>query len=580
MRLLSTSTLTFTDFSPNLIPKYAILSHTWGEDEILYDDIVQGKTQKKSIDKVLGACAIARADRHEFIWIDNCCIDKRSSAELSETINSMHQWYLNAEVCYAYLSDVDDEVPTERSFQNSRWFTRGWTLQELIAPENLIFYCKHWTKLGEKGALTELLSQITSIDEEILAGTRALSSVSVAKRMSWAALRQTTRPEDRAYSLMGLFSVTMPMLYGEGGEKAFERLQEEIMKESDDHSLFAWVDRDASPTAYHGMLAKSPSLFAHSNMFLQYQDWESRLPYSMTNRGLQMDLPLTLSGNGDSDVYVAVLDCPVPPHYNDHEFLAIYLKKISTADDQYARIKVGQFGQVSERGIKQRIYIRQTPLTDVLHGVYPQHVLQLRQLHTVPESVEYRLLQILSSDNTSGPPRPLASSLAGSWVPLRYARTFKITKSKAELIAVVILGREDGERVAILLGSAPGFHVGFIAISLGDIGEVGEQKAWFSDQFENFKPSASGSTILLKYHDISVDFKPRLYSNTKYYMVDIKIVAKLKPESLFPWRLTADKTEINSPLSSQAPGDNKANQNPGWKKAMKKTRSLLRMQYS
>lgn len=165
--------------------------------------------------------------------------------------------------------------------------------------------------------------------------------------MSWAAHRETTRPEGIAYCLMGVFSVNMPMLYGEGAEKAFLRLQEEIMKQSDDHTIFAWVDRDASWLSLRGLLATSPSMFAGCHDILAYQDWAPRQPYSMTNRGLRIELPIIRRGE---DEYVAALDCPSPPQYEDTSFLAIFLRRLSTVDEQYARVSKWTGWQKSMNG--------------------------------------------------------------------------------------------------------------------------------------------------------------------------------------------------------------------------------------
>jgi hypothetical protein len=175
--------------------------------------------------------------RH-FLTYTSCCIDKTSSAELSEAINSMFRWYSRSKVCYAYLTDVsydgfDDSLP------KSRWFTRGWTLQELLAPSSVVFYSAEWTRIGDSEVLISVLRNVTRIDEGILSRTKSLDWVSVAEKMSWAATRETTRVEDMAYCLLGIFDINMPLLYGEGG-RAFQRLQEEILRNSQDQSLFAW----------------------------------------------------------------------------------------------------------------------------------------------------------------------------------------------------------------------------------------------------------------------------------------------------------------------------------------------------
>ncbi|OSD00397.1 hypothetical protein PYCCODRAFT_1479280 [Trametes coccinea BRFM310] len=186
----------------------------------------------------------AEAHGFKLLWIDTCCINKASSTELSEAINSMFAWYARATVCYAYyLHDVDDAKPAEgSSFAQSAWFTRGWTLQELIAPINVIFLSRSWTPVASKHTVAKLLQEITGIDAGVLRGPRRLQDVSVARRMGWAATRRTTRLEGRAYCLMGIFDVKMPTIYGEGAE-AFIRLQEETIKRTADLSILAWGPR-------------------------------------------------------------------------------------------------------------------------------------------------------------------------------------------------------------------------------------------------------------------------------------------------------------------------------------------------
>ncbi|KAI1347725.1 HET-domain-containing protein [Xylaria sp. FL0043] len=188
--------------------------------------------------KILKTCLQARKDGLNYLWVDTNCIDKTSSAELSEAINSMYSWYYSSSICYAYLSDV--QITDLNSFRQSRWFRRGWTLQELLAPRTVRFYSSDWTPIGTKNHLASLLANITRVDEKYLLYAEDIRSASVAQRMAAVADRTTTRPEDIAYCLLGLFNVNMPLLYGEGA-MAFVRLQEEIMRVSDDHSLFAWT---------------------------------------------------------------------------------------------------------------------------------------------------------------------------------------------------------------------------------------------------------------------------------------------------------------------------------------------------
>ncbi|KAH8890725.1 HET-domain-containing protein, partial [Thozetella sp. PMI_491] len=281
MRLLHAGTRTLHEFEGS-IPEYAILSHTWGADEIKFDDILREPSRSQWSNKIDGCCGVALRHKVEYVWIDTCCINKSSSTELSEAINSMYNWYRGAKVCLVYLADVpSDEDPGDENsrFRSSRWFTRGWTLQEMLAPPLLIFYTGDWVLIGEvlrgpdcaldgfdieegefgqerRDGLSWLISGITQIPKIYVLG-EPLANASVAQRMSWAARRETTRLEDQAYCLLGIFSINMPLLYGEG-RRAFQRLQEEIMKEQHDHTLFTW----AWPTdAFGGCLAQSPSNF-------------------------------------------------------------------------------------------------------------------------------------------------------------------------------------------------------------------------------------------------------------------------------------------------------------------------------
>ncbi|KAH9848555.1 heterokaryon incompatibility protein-domain-containing protein [Lenzites betulinus] len=286
---------------------YAILSHTWRSEqeggEQTFDDIVKLQalcpiTTRNSWkvgppppvneaffshpalhSKIKRACEVARKTGFRLIWIDSCCIDKRSSAELSEAINSMYALYRDADVCYVYLADVrsgTDPRAKYSDFRKSRWHKRGWTLQELVAPAYVVFFTRDWTFLGTKTGLASTLEKITRIDAEILLGLKPIKDASVAKRMSWAARRETTREEDRAYSLLGIFGVHMSPIYGEG-TNAFLRLQEEIIKHHPDQSIFAWgwnrtllaLDKlaDTPPTPWNVcsscLLAASPDAFEH-----------------------------------------------------------------------------------------------------------------------------------------------------------------------------------------------------------------------------------------------------------------------------------------------------------------------------
>ena len=237
MRLLNTETKTLKEFDKPPFT-YAILSHRWLQEEVTLQDMTrEGVEKMKGYAKLTAACDVARDLGFSYLWMDTCCIDKTSSSELSETINSMYFWYVHASICITYLDDINQNNWRYR-LTWSKWFTRGWTLQELIAPPELLFFDKDWNLFGRKSSMATTLAAITGIDVDVLL-TRNMDGISIATKMSWAAERKTTRPEDRAYSLMGIFDVNMPTIYGEG-DKAFLRLQEEIMKKSNDQSIFAW----------------------------------------------------------------------------------------------------------------------------------------------------------------------------------------------------------------------------------------------------------------------------------------------------------------------------------------------------
>lgn len=326
MRLISTDTenglrlVLFND--PSSIPPYAILSHRWGNDEVLYEHIIaEGTKEESRFDKMKRCCEKARSDGYAYVWIDTCCIDQKSSAELSESINSMYLWYQLAAVCYAYLHDVpthDSPRDEDSFFRKSEWFTRGWTLQELIAPKDIVFLSRSWDEIGTKTELADTINAITRVDKTVLCGEVKPADVCVAKKMSWAANRRTTKTEDRAYSLLGLFGVNMTTIYGEG-ERAFIRLQHEIIRQSSDHSIFAWdwsIPRDTQAiTPSCGLLAPSPDHFYNpfdivtTPFSLYAKKWKmetSVAEYQVTNAGIRITLPLIDMSWG---LYFAPLAC-------------------------------------------------------------------------------------------------------------------------------------------------------------------------------------------------------------------------------------------------------------------------------
>lgn len=406
------------------IPKYAILSHTWGDGEVTYEHVRaptaferavssnsngvnyenirdQNVRECKAYSKVVGAMRQAASDRHEYIWIDTCCIDKSSSAELSEAINSMYAWYQKTEICYAVLHFVPgpDAADFEAKFKESRWFTRGWTLQELLAPKQVVFFGRlplgSWVMLGDRQSLQSLIASTTRIPTKFLADPEELSDANIAQKMSWAAGRETTREEDIAYCLLGLLSVNMPLLYGEGS-RAFMRLQEELMKVSDDQTIFAWMHdpardyqeygfeqrigkgslRDSErrefqiegpepeTTIYwvdssHGLLADSPKAFLGSGQVTTWSTVSKKeMPYHMTNRGLSISLHLKpMSQHPYEEYYLADIGCCLrgPDHYDNPDGMLpiwIYLKRRSTPSvHQFARMRCEKLALTAEEDV-------------------------------------------------------------------------------------------------------------------------------------------------------------------------------------------------------------------------------------
>ncbi|KAF2973110.1 hypothetical protein GQX73_g481 [Xylaria multiplex] len=288
MRLLHSITLCVEEFTAATVPPYAILSHTWGHDEASLAEWTSRftrlkRSRKAGFAKIFSTCKRARQDGLSYVWVDTVCIDKSSSAELSEAINSMFAWYQNARICYVFLEDVPSDLPHQIGmldvFKGSRWFTRGWTLQELLAPDHVLFFSRDWDELGTKKGLASAIALATGIDH--------LCLYSIAQRMSWAANRSTTREEDLAYSLLGIFDINMPLLYGEG-RKAFRRLQEEIIKASDDHSILTFDPT----TSQDSLLADHPKLFRNLGQIQPRLDSRLTPPFHLTNAGLSLSTPL------------------------------------------------------------------------------------------------------------------------------------------------------------------------------------------------------------------------------------------------------------------------------------------------
>ncbi|KAI0203368.1 heterokaryon incompatibility protein-domain-containing protein [Astrocystis sublimbata] len=332
MRLLNVTTFDTEEFFHNSIPKYTILSHTWGDDkdEIKYHDIKAGRIKDAASrpTKLARCCEQTRKDGYQYTWIDTCCIDQTNSVELGEAINSMFRWYANAAVCYAYLSDVPANVSardTNSAMESSRWFTRGWTLQELLAPREIHFYNSAWSYMGMRSDLSTTIQQITRISRPFLIGMAHIHEASVAQRMSWASNIITKREEDMAYCLLGLFELTMPMIYGEGGEQAFARLQEMIIKHINDDSILVWGINPKtlmSATGKHDqtlrILASRPADFAKCHHVVSRSHHQSPLDISGGRLRARLALHKTSSGNT-----YGLLNCG--PDYDTNQILEVPL---------------------------------------------------------------------------------------------------------------------------------------------------------------------------------------------------------------------------------------------------------------
>ncbi|RBR17595.1 hypothetical protein FVER53590_25089 [Fusarium verticillioides] len=460
MRLINVETLELESFTGEYggsIPTYAILSHVWTSEEVSLQQM-SGLSplpeESKGYRKIVDFCAKAKTEGFEYGWIDTCCIDKTSSAELSEAINSMFQWYRKSAACYVYLNDVgsaENPRSSDSRFRKSRWFTRGWTLQELLAPHEVIFLAEDWREIGTKASLSATISDITKIDVATLA-KQSWPHVSVAGIMSWASMRQTTRLEDQAYSLMGLFDVNMPLIYGEG-PKAFYRLQVEIMKATNDDSLFAWSTEPLEDCGYSpnegastrgfrflGLLAPSPACFRDSHNIKAPRDISrSRVPqYDLIKQDINLSavvvrlcsLPADPKQLGDIDrvdvvgtlrfsnnvravdhglvitparrdakgikimCLVAVLRC-----WNKDGYIGIPIKRL--ASGAYQRV---------ENGTRCRWFkVRLMPLRLTLKS----------EEEKAPDEMDYTLRQFDSESREKGPPAdPPENILVRAYVPL------------------------------------------------------------------------------------------------------------------------------------------------------------------
>lgn len=386
-RLIDTTTHMLKTFDSVPIPEYAILSHTWSHgNEISYQEMIAIRLQsdhpakqKSGYAKILKACEVSKNAGHQYIWIDTCCIDQSSSSDQSEAINSMFRWYQNAKVCFAHLEDLPPRCNLDESMPRCKWFTRGWCLQELIAPRDVVFYDRTWVAVGSKleADVRCIVSRISTIKENVLADPSLLPMMSVAQKMAWAAYRETTKVEDKAYCLLGIFGVNMPLIYGEG-QKAFIRLQKEIINESNDLSIFAWghpqtttsqrqdvaessltrIDLRGAGSERSGgesndsnlpdqavlssLFAESPRDYAScSNLVLQSGIARRNIAFSMTNNGLFLSR-MKLRVDFENGCYLLPLPCYDTESLRVRMYLA--LKKVGP--DVFVRLRRYQWDTI------------------------------------------------------------------------------------------------------------------------------------------------------------------------------------------------------------------------------------------
>lgn len=357
MRLINTTTLELKEFHGPKIPPYAILSHVWSPgQEVTYEEYITSSAQERSgYRKVFELCRLCREGfdlRHlqslvvtesnrsifahtqqlltddwlqafegvqtaiHWAWIDTCCIDQSSSSELSEAIKSMFKWYKNAAVCLVFMPDVDGSNSItqgyapfhEAHFLSSRWFTRGWTLQELIAPSSIVFYNSDFSPIGNanktvihspeewiatSGSLHNLIHRATGIDKDVLhdALHDIVNDICIAKRMSWASKRETTKPEDIAYCLIGIFRVNLTLEYGEGAVVAFSRLQRALISRTTDECIY--LGFPSTSGVRYGLLSRNPSDFQQCQNVKKCTLetlFSSRATFAMGPRGGEMSL--------------------------------------------------------------------------------------------------------------------------------------------------------------------------------------------------------------------------------------------------------------------------------------------------
>jgi hypothetical protein len=581
MWLLNTDTIELTQFLDDRIaPCYAILSHTWEIEEVTLQEIQVAPrplhiTEKAGFKKVLSCCAQAATDGFEWVWIDTCCIDKTNSAELSEAINSMFRWYGNAIVCYAYLADVeigDNPEHEDSQFQKSRWFTRGWTLQELLAPRSMVFYNRDWEDIGTKKSLEQTILSVTKIEGSYTGDTNHLSgyvsdylpdmvqlrNVSVAQKMFWASRRETTRVEDIAYCLLGLFGISMPLIYGEG-INAFKRLQLEIMKSSEDQSIFCWWQSNARTGS---PLASSPMDFQLSNHITCGTNTNS--DFSMTNRGLKINLPLI---NVD-DTPIALLNC----YYGGARTqLGIRLQKIENGEsNDYSRVTRGE-RESFKTGfeiLNSSIYIREFKTYQSEFSVDPSIILGFRHHHEFVPIYKNEHCEECSSTSNFEHERQLSSRKLTNYVYATHVIFDKAWTTSPIMVMFEELPEQgsevmqwtstSGEHFAVSVGFPGGMCWLDLLIPISDDDKNYASKSRWrrgpakdgSDRREGLLPSSCSVKIAVR--TVVNDKEPGL-------LLDIKSEKKFTPVLMgnaccWPVGYGDHQLEIKRQLSKESPG--------------------------
>ncbi|KAI1746644.1 hypothetical protein F4782DRAFT_523893 [Xylaria castorea] len=429
MRLLNTATFELKNSPKGGIHQepYAILSHRWlGDEEIKFQELENYTAELRSgtrplrlpqVDKIRGACDIARSKGLDWLWMDTCCIDKTDTREYAEAINSMFSWYRNARVCITYLSDVrvhgSNPAISSDYFKRvdgglSEWFSRGWTLQELLAPPELEFYDRNWNHMGTKRQLAGVLAEVTGIDAQFHTGHKHLSEACIAVKMSWMSRRQTTYPEDMAYSMIGIFNINMPVVYGETGPRAYRRLQEILLASPFmDESLFAWKmpDDDAGKKCdvllkdwepgQWGLLAGSPEWFKESGDFQVTSGRASQArSFKMTPRGMEAPIRRNLQKGADiittEAVSTALLASIVGMPIAIGGFAALRRMLNKKAKEDYAfRLNCFQHGADGET-VNVEVYLHPVnpgPI-GVFHSLYHRRGAMRRAVLIAPSYVE------------------------------------------------------------------------------------------------------------------------------------------------------------------------------------------------